>query len=46
MSMSLEDNAKTKSIGTKHDIDESKQKFESDDSEGSDLSYESSLTDE
>ena len=33
-------------MGTKHDIPSSKHKFESDDSEGSDLSYESSLTDE
>lgn len=29
-----------------HEISSSKQKFESDDSDGSDLSYESSLTDE
>lgn len=35
-----------KGLVTKHEIGSSKQKFESDDSEGSDLSYESSLTDE
>ena len=37
---------KIKSMMTKHDITSSKQKFESDDSEGSDLNYESSLSDE
>jgi hypothetical protein len=45
MEITLEEHIKNKSINTKHDIASTKQKFESDDSEGSDFSYESSLTD-
>ena len=46
MEIGLEETMKIKSMMTKHDITSSKQKFESDDSEGSDLNYESSLSDE
>lgn len=42
----MDEGSKIKNLMTKHDIASSKQKFESDDSEGSDLSYESSVTDE
>jgi hypothetical protein len=46
MEIALDEAAKRKNLMTKHDIASSKQKFESDDSEGSDLSYESSVTDD
>ena len=46
MEIGLEETVKMKSMITKHDIGSSKQKFQSDDSEGSDLNYQSSLSDE
>ena len=42
----MEENHNFKGHNMKHELGISKQKFESEDSEGSDLSYESSLTDE
>lgn len=39
MEITIDEPSKRKNILTKHDIASSKQKFESDDSEGSDLSY-------
>jgi len=39
MEITLEEQIKSKNINTKHDIISTKQKFESDDSEGSDYSY-------
>ena len=39
MEITLEEQIKSKTSNTKHDIASTKQKFESDDSEGSDFSY-------
>ena len=46
MELTLDESTKGKNQLKRHDIASTKQKFDSDDSEGSDLSYESSLTDE